>query len=113
MKAMRVLLLVVGLTLTGCTALGFTTPQSTDQRIAYAYAGVTASLQTIAQATSAGTLSSTKASQANNMVLQVKSLLDAAKAAEATSDNEALQDLNMATAALTAVQQYLQANGVK
>lgn len=105
--------LVLGALLTGCSTLGFAPAQTTDQKIAYAYAGVTGVLNTIAQATETGVLSSSQAAQANDMALQVKNTLDAARRVEGASPNEALQDLNMATAALTAVQQYLNSNGVK
>lgn len=105
--------LVIGALLTGCSTLGFAPAQTTDQKIAYAYAGVTGVLTTISQATDAGVLSSSQAERANAMVLQVKNTLDAARMVEGANPNEALQDLNMATAALTAVQQYLNVNGVK
>ncbi len=99
--------------LMGCQSLGFTPPQTTDQRIAYAYSGVTAALNTIAQATNAGTLSSQKADQANQLVLQAKVILDSARASETTDASTAIQDLQLATAAMQAVQQFLTANGVK
>lgn len=105
--------LAIGVLLTGCSALGLAPAQTTDQKIAYAYAGVTGVLNTIAQATDAGAISSSQATQANQMALNVKQTLDAARQVEGANPNEALQDLNMATAALTAVQQYLSANGVK
>ena len=106
--------LILGLTLTGCSTFGLAPAQTTDQRIAYAYAGVTGVLNTIAQATDQGALSSQKASQANQLALQVRGTLDAARQASSAGDaNTALQDLNMAAAALAAVQQYLTANGVK
>jgi uncharacterized protein YceK len=106
--------LVIGVLLTGCTALGLAPAQTTDQKIAYAYAGVTGVLNTIAQATDAGALTSVKAQQANQLAVQVKTTLDAARLASGAGDSStALQDLNMATAALTAVQQYLTANGVQ
>lgn len=107
------LCLAVGAILTGCSMFGLAPAQNADQKIAYAYAGVTAALNTIADATDAGTLSSSQAAQANQMALQVKTTLDAARSVEGTSPNEALQDLQMATAALAAVQQFLTANGVK
>lgn len=106
--------LVAGVLLTGCSTFGLAPAKSTDQRIAYAYGGVTGVLNTIAQATDQGTLSSAKAAQANAIALQAKATLDAARAAQGSGDsNTALQDLNMATAALAAVQQFLNTNGVK
>jgi hypothetical protein len=111
MKAL--IMLGIVLALGGCASLGLATAQTLDQKIAYGYAGVTAVLQTIPAAIQGGTLSSASATKANTMALQVKALLDAARAAEVSNATGALNDLNLATAALTAVQQYLTANGVK
>lgn len=111
----KILLLAVLFTLPimGCQSLGFVAPQTTDQRIAYGYSGVTAALNTIAQATDAGTLSSQKATQANQLILQARGMLDTARAAETTDDSTAIQDLALATAVLAEVQKFLTANGVK
>lgn len=111
MKAL--ILLGTVLLLGGCASLGLAPAQTLDQKIEYGYAGVTAVLQSIPSAIQAGTLSSATATKANTMALQVKMLLDAARAAETSSPTGALNDLNLAAAALTAVQQYLTANGVK
>lgn len=108
-----VLALLFSLPIMGCQTLGLATPQTTDQKLAYAYGSVTGVLNSIADATNAGALSSAKATQANQLALQVKATLDAARAVENTDEATALQDLNMATAALAAVQQFLTANGVK
>jgi hypothetical protein len=97
----------------GCASLGLAPAQTLDQKVAYGYAGVTAVLQSIPAAIQSRVLSSASATKANNMALQVQTLLDAARAAETTSPSGALNDLNLATAALTAVQAYLTANGVK
>ena len=97
----------------GCASLGLTTPQTLDQKIGYAYGGVTAALNTIATATTAGTLSSAQAENANRMTLDVKSILDTAHVAEGTNTANAASDLALAVAALTEVQKYLTANGVK
>lgn len=105
--------LLFSLPLMGCQSLGFTAPQTTDQKIAYAYSGVTAALNTIAQATTAGTLTSQKAIQANTLVLQAKGILDAARASEISDGSTAIQDLSLATAVLAEVQKFLTANGVK
>lgn len=105
--------LVVGVILTGCSSLGLTPPQNLDQQLAYAYSGVTAALQSIATATTNGQMSSANAEKANAMVLQVRATLDAARAIEATDGTSAQKDLQLATASLTAVQQFLTQNGVK
>lgn len=101
------------LLLAGCQSLGLAPATTLDQKIVYGYAGVDAVLKSIPGAVAAGTLSSTTAAKANAMALQVKTLLDAARSAETANPSAALNDLNLATAALTAVQQYLTANGVK
>ena len=103
----------IALLLGGCSSLGLAPAQTLDQKIEYGYAGVTAVLNVIPPAIQSGVLSSATATKANNLALQVKTLLDAARAAETTNATGALNDLNLATAALTAVQQYLTANGVK
>jgi hypothetical protein len=113
MHPQRLLPLSLLLALSGCATLGLSPAQNLDQKIGYAYGGVTAALQTIAQATTAGTLTSTKATNANNMVLNIKSILDSAKATETTNASAAAIDLQLATTALTAVQAYFTANGVK
>lgn len=110
---MKILVTPLLLLLGGCATLGLTPAQNLDQKIGYAYGGVTAALQTIAQATTAGTLTSTKATNANNMVLNIKSILDTAKASETTNASSAATDLQLATTALAAVQAYFTANGVK
>jgi hypothetical protein len=107
------ILLAVMLTLGACASLGLAPAQTLDQKIEYGYAGVTAVLQSIPPAITSGVLSSATATKANTMALQVKTLLDSARAAETTNATGALNDLNLATAALTAVQSYLTANGVK
>lgn len=109
----KVIIGVLLVLLVGCAQLGLVTPQNTDQKIAYAYGSLTGVLNTIAAATTAGTLSSVNATKANTMVLNAKTILDGAKAEEGTQPTDALNDLNLVTQALTAVQTYLTANGVK
>lgn len=112
MKRFLLALLFV-LPVMGCQSLGLTSPQNLDQRLAYSYSAVTAALNTIAQATTAGQLKSADAVKANQMVLQAKDALDLARAAEATDASAAVRDLSLATAVLTAVQRFLTQNGVK
>ncbi len=104
---------LVACLIAGCAALGLAPAQTLDQKIEYGYAGVDAVLKSIPSAVTAGTLSSATATKANSMALEVKTLLDSARSAETINASAALNDLNLATAALTAVQQYLTANGVK
>jgi hypothetical protein len=106
------ILAAVVLSLGACSALGLTTPKTLDEKLAYGYAGVTTALNTIASATIAGQLTSTQAVNANTMTLNVQSILDSARALETTNASSAQTDLTLALAALTAVQQYLTAQGV-
>lgn len=101
------------LVVAGCAQLGLAPAQTLDQKLAYAYGVETGLLNTIATATTAGTLSSTTASKANTLVLTAKSVLDGARAVETSNPTGAATDLALATSALTAVQTYLTANGVK
>jgi hypothetical protein len=110
---MKSFILLLGAFLSGCTALGLAPTQTLDQKLAYAYSGVDAALKTIVLATADGTLSSAKATAANQMTLAVKSTLDTARATESTNAPSAANDLALATSALTAVQQYLTSNGAK
>jgi hypothetical protein len=111
MKAL--ILLAVVLVLVACASLGLAPAQTLDQKIAYGYAGVTTALNTIATATTAGQLTSAQATNANGMALQVKGILDTARALETTNATSAQNDLTLALSSLTAVQQYLTSAGVK
>lgn len=110
---MKHLLLVCLLSVSGCASLGLAPAQTLDQKIEYGYAGVDGVLKAIPPALTAGTLSSATATKANTLALNVKQLLDSARAAENTDVTSAQNDLNLAISALTAVQQYLTRNGVK
>jgi predicted RNA-binding protein associated with RNAse of E/G family len=112
-KAFLVLAVWSTYILVGCTALGLTTPQTTDQKLAYADAGVIAALSSIATATNAGQLTKAQATNANNMALAVQATINQARAEESSNASQAIVDLNLATTALTAVQNWLTANGVK
>jgi hypothetical protein len=108
------LALAVTLLLAGCSSLGLTPPKTLDQQLAYAYGGVTGVLQALPGARQAGTLSYAQESSVNQMALSVRALLDSARIAEASGNTTGAQkDLALATAALTAVQQYLTQHGVK
>lgn len=111
---MKSLLLTLAiLALAGCQSLGLAPAQTLDQKLAYGYAGVTTALTTIASATTAGQLTSIQATNANALALQVKSVLDSARALESTNAPAAQNDLTLAISSLTAVQTYLTATGVK
>jgi hypothetical protein len=111
---MKPLLLTLAiLALAGCQTLGLAPAQTLDQKLAYGYAGVTTALNTIAQATTAGQLTSIQATNANALALQVKSVLDSARALEGSNVTAAQNDLQLAMSSLTAVQTYLTSAGVK
>jgi uncharacterized protein YceK len=93
--------------LSGCASLGLTAPQSPQQSIAYAYSGVNAALTTLAQATTAGLISSADATTTNQAILTVKGLLDQANAILSSNQSQALTLLTTATKDLTAVSAYL------
>ncbi len=107
------ILAAVILMLSACSSLGLAPAQSLDAKLAYGYAGVTAALNTIATATNAGQLTSAQATNANNLALQAKSILDTARALETTNATSAQNDLTLALSSLTAIQQYLTSAGVK
>lgn len=111
MKALILAVVVMGMA--ACTSLGLVAPKNLDQGLAYGYAGVTAALNTITTATTNGQLTSTQATNANQMVINVKVSLDTARSLETTDAVSAQNDLQLALTALTAVQTYLIAQGVK
>ncbi len=111
---MRIIaLLTVVCVLGACASLGLSTPQTLDQKLAYGYAGVTTALNTITTATAAGQLTSAQAINANNMTLNVKTILDTARSLETTNATSSQNDLTLALSALSAVQTYLTSSGVK
>lgn len=111
---MRVLIVTsTALMLGACASLGLAPAQTLDAKLAYGYAGVTTALNTIATATTAGQLTSIQATEANSLALQVKGILDNARALEGSNASAAQNDLTLALSSLTAVQQYLTAAGIK
>jgi hypothetical protein len=110
---MKFILVLMLAGLASCAALGLAPAQTLDQKLAYAYGVETGLLNSIATAVTAGTITSQTGSKANTLVLNVKTFLDDARALEATNATGAAADLALATTALTAVQTFLTANGVK
>lgn len=104
---MKHLLLLTVALLCGCASLGLTSPQSPQQSIAYGYSAVTAALNTLAQLTTAGVVSSADATKANGAILVAKSLLDQANAASTSSAPVAMTLITTATADLAQVSLYL------
>jgi hypothetical protein len=100
--------------LTACASLGIAPAQTFNQKLAYSYGVHTAVLQATTQAVQTGALSSADASQILNMADQSKVLLDAATSLSAAGDTTgATNKLALASAALTALQTFLNAHGSK
>jgi len=100
--------------LAGCAQLGLATPQSFDEKIAYAYGTNTAIRQASTAALDAGKISSTDMRQVMAVNDQAGALLDAARAAnDAGHGADADAHLRMATSILTSIQAFLDAKGVK
>ena len=113
MKNFLAALALLSTGIVGCASLGLATPQTLDQKIAYAYSGLTTALQGIATATNKGQLTAAQATQANNAALNVKTILDTARGLENTDATTAQKDLDLATAALSSLQNTLTNAGVK
>ncbi len=73
-----ILLSLCALALGACSTLGLTQAKNLQQRILYGYAGVTASLNTLAQATNAGIVTPSEASKVNASILVVNGELNQA-----------------------------------
>ncbi len=105
---------VLATLLAGCSSLGLAPAQSLTQKIAYAYATHTAILQATTTAVQSGSLSSTDAEQVLKLADQSKTILDAAVSLSASGDvTGAANKLALATAALTALQAFLNTHGGK
>lgn len=109
---MKKFLPVLVLILSGCSALGLATPKGFDQSLAQAYSVHTAVVQATTAAVNSGAITSAEATQVQAQTISSRALLDAAKAAETAGNTAgANSDLTLATAALTALQQYLNSHG--
>jgi hypothetical protein len=109
-------ILVLGLV--GCAALGLSTPKGFDQQLASAYGVHSAIVQATTTALSSGAITSTEAQAVQAQALTSRALLDTAKAAETAGNTAgASNNLSLALAGLTALQNYLnsqsKAKGVK
>lgn len=100
--------------LTGCAALGLTSPKGFDQQLAVAYGTHTAVVQAATTALTSGAITSAEATAVQTQALSSRQLLDAAKTVEAAGDAAGAQhDLALATSALTLLQNYLNSQGAK
>lgn len=105
--AFLLLALLAACLFSGCSTLGLAPAQNPQQGIAYAYSTVSGSLNTLAQVTNAGLVSSGDAIKVNEAILAVKHQLDTANSVVGTNPNQAAGILTAATAALTQVSVYL------
>ncbi|SRR5258706_11968572 len=98
--------------LVACNSLGVMTPQTFNQKLAYAVGVHTAILQSATQAVSSGTLSSSDAEAVLKQADNAKLVLDTAQAANAAGDIKGADNkLGMALVVLNALQSYLNAHG--
>lgn len=98
--------------LAACNSLGLATPQTFNQRVAVAIGVHTAVLQATTTAVSSGKLSSSDGQAVLTQADNARALIDAAVAASAAGDaTGATNKLALASAALTALQTYLNAHG--
>jgi hypothetical protein len=72
------LLAACALALASCASLGLTQAKNLQQQILYGYAGVTASLNTLAQATNAGIVTPAEAGKVNASILVINGELNQA-----------------------------------
>jgi uncharacterized membrane protein len=91
--------------LTACASVP--APKTLDQSLAYVEGAVITAQQAVTTALAAGQITSAQAVNANNLSLNVLSIVSTARAAEGSSLSSAQADLTLAQSALTALQQYL------
>jgi hypothetical protein len=111
---MKPLLLTLAiLTLAGCQSLGLAPAQTLDQKLAYVAGAVTTVQQSTTTALQAGQITSAQATNLNNLSLNVLSIVTTGRSLEASNASGAANDLALAQTALTSLQTYLKAAGVK
>lgn len=95
--------------MTACASMGLATPQSLDQRIAYAAGQVTAARGTAADALAGKTISVQDAESALRITDESKTFVDASRAALSAGDTQGAEArLALATSVLLAVKTYLE-----
>lgn len=100
--------------LSGCASLGVAPAQTFNQKVAYAIGVHSAVLQATTNAVTNGQMSSADASAVLTQADNANVFLQAAVAANVSGDaTTATNKLTLATAALTALQTYLNAHGSK
>lgn len=102
-------LLVVASLLAGCSALGLQSPESFNERLAYATATTSAVYDSIAQATRAGDIAPDDAEDLIEIADRARDLLISARAIrDAGQEAEASRQLALALAIVTEVQRFSQ-----
>lgn len=101
--------------LTSCASLGLQSPQSLDDRVAYAYGVHTAVLKTAANDRQKNLITQETGTQVLNLADQALGLLDAAKTIEQSNGDLSTAEakLNLATDILTQVQTIMQKEAKK
>lgn len=106
------LVVALALLVGACAGLGFATPQSFDERLAFAYASHTAVLHATANSLDVEAIESRDARQVLELADQSRALLDAARlAANAGDIGTAEGRLSLAINVLQQLQSYLNTRG--
>lgn len=109
MKSLRhpLCLLPLLLLLTACQSLGLNTPQSFDQKLAYAEQADTAVLTAATASLRAQQITSADQEQVIKLADEAKALIDSAKLLSSSDPTAANAKLALASAVLTQLQTYL------
>lgn len=92
----------------GCTALGMAQPQTTKERLAYAYSAHTAIQNAAADALTAGEITSADGQAVLKLADESRTVLDAARVALNAGDTSTAEGrVALATSILTELQSYL------
>ena len=98
----------------GCQVLGITHPLTFDEQLATAYVAHTAVVQAATAAVTAHTITSAQAQKVSDMAVDSRAMLDEAKTLEGIGNTAgASNELSLATAALSALQAYVNNQGAK
>ena len=101
------------LLLAGCASLGLQSPETLNQKLAYAYSQVTAARQGATSALNAGQMNVDDAKHVQAMADEARKGLDLAKTYAASGNTQAATtQLQLEQGALLALQTYLASKGV-
>lgn len=107
-RPQHLLLPLLLLFLSACTALGVATPQTFNEKLAAGYSTVTASRDATATLLSSGKLSASDAQNVQDQLNNARTGLDLAREVHATNPPAGDAKLDAVVTALTALQAYLQ-----